>query len=202
MSYRLTTKSGIDFFTISSAFQKCVRRGLEKEVLWLGSELYISGFAEYCWYRMRVIVSEDVGLANPQLASQVQALYQTFQDFKKKKNKNEPEKLCFVHALLLIIRSPKSRLVDNLLCEYFFLRDTVEEPDFSNMDFIFDCHTQVGKKLNRGNDFFYEISGHIENIPDFILKEEFEIRDRVWNKYKQEEHKNKYKEPDLFNEIP
>jgi replication-associated recombination protein RarA len=205
MSYRLTLQSGLDFFTVSSAFQKTIRRGMEHEALWFGTELYLSGYEEYAWFRLRVIVSEDVGIANPALPAQVQALYQTYLDFKKKKNRHSPEKLPFFHALLLLVRSPKSRLIDNLLSEYMFIRDTVEAPDLNSkdLDFIKDLHTAAGKKLGRGLDHFYEEGGKIENCPDWLEEEEYNVRNRVWKKYQEEELKTTNSslfQKDLFNE--
>ena len=173
-SYSPILQSGLNFYTASSAFQKCIRRGMQDEALWLGTEFYLSGYEEYAWFRLRVIVSEDVGLANPELPSQIQALYQTYIDFKKKKNKHGPERLPFIHALLLVIRSPKSRLVDNYLCEYFFLRETVEQPDLNDKkyDFIWDMHTLKGKQKGRGNEHFYNEGGKVENVPDWLQEEE------------------------------
>lgn len=185
MSYQMQTKSGLNFFHISSAFQKCIRRGMEHEAMWFGTELYISGYEEYAWFRLRVICSEDVGLANPNLIVQVNALYQTYLDFKKKKNAHGPEKLPFANALLLVIRSAKSRLVDNKLCYYFFLRDTMEQPALP--DFTFDMHTIEGKKKGRGNDYFYEESAKIENFNPELVPDEYEFRDKVWELYKIED---------------
>ncbi len=193
--YEMELQSGLNFYVVSSAFQKTIRRGMEHEALWFGTELYLSGYEEYAWFRLRVIVSEDIGIANPSLPAQIQSLYQTYLDFKKKKNKHGPEKLPFFHALLLVIRSPKSRLIDNLLAEYMFIRETVEVPDLNapELDFVSDMHTFAGKKLGRGLDHFYEEGGKIEDCPDWLIKEEFDVRDRVWHKYKIEEEKEKLK---------
>ncbi|MDQ0592179.1 replication-associated recombination protein RarA [Chryseobacterium ginsenosidimutans] len=202
MSYQLKTQSGINFFTCSSAFQKFVRRGMEHEALWFGTELYISGYEEYVWFRMRVMVCEDVGLANPQLTARIQSLYQVYLDFKKKKNKHGPERLPFVNALLLLVRSEKSRIVDNILCEYIFLRETIEVPnlDKPEYDFVWDMHTLKGKKMGRGNDHFYEEAGKITNEPDWLLDEEYEIRDRVWKKYSKNDSNENFQIPNLFDD--
>ena len=184
-NFKLQLESGLNFFHVSSAFQKCVRRGMQHEALWFGTELFISGFEEYAWFRMLVMASEDVGIAEPQTAVQINSLYETYKIFKKKKNKHGPERLPFVNAILTLIRSNKSRMVDNLLCEYMFLRDSVEQPELP--DFVFDMHTREGKKMGRGNEFFYEESALINNVPEWIFKEEFEVRDRVKAKYLKEE---------------
>ena len=72
--YEMRLNSGMNFYHVASAYQKCVRRGMEHEALWFGTELYMSGYEEYAWFRLRVMVSEDIGLANPTLPAQVDAL--------------------------------------------------------------------------------------------------------------------------------
>jgi len=181
MSYPLFTKGGYSFYHATSAFQKFIRRGMEHEALYFGTELYLSNYEEYVWFRIRVMVSEDIGLAMPYLPAQIDALYNTYTEFKKKKNKHCPEKLPFCHAIMLLARSQKSRLVDNKLCYYFDLRDTQEK--LTLPDFVFDMHTIEGRMKKRGNDHFYEESAKITNENTSICPDEYEFRDFVWNLY-------------------
>ena len=53
------TKGGYNLYHVVSAFQKYVRRGMEHEAMYMGTEMLISGFHKYAWYRMRVIASEE-----------------------------------------------------------------------------------------------------------------------------------------------
>ena len=177
MAGEFYTKNGYNFYHVASAFQKCIRRGMEHDALYWGTELYKSGQANYAWFRMQVIVSEDCGLANPTLPAQIEALYQTYLRFKEKGNKHDPQKLQFVHAILLLVRSKKSRLVDNKLCYYFDLEAEVKKPGFP--DFVFDQHTREGRAKGRGNEFFYEESAKIENWGQEEVPDEFEFRDMV-----------------------
>lgn len=179
-SYEMKTVTGLDFYVCSSAFQKFIRRGLEHEALWYATELYLSGYDEYVWTRIKVIVSEDVGLANPMLLSQIHSLYTTFTELKKKKNKHQPEKLQFVHAVMLLARSAKSRLIDNKVSYYFDLRNINPQPQIP--DYVYDMHTLTGKIKGRGNDHFYEEAAHINNVGD--VDDEFTFRDMVWQMYK------------------
>lgn len=39
-------------------------------------ELFSSTYVEYVWKRLRIMASEDVGLAQPGIVAEVQALYQ------------------------------------------------------------------------------------------------------------------------------
>jgi replication-associated recombination protein RarA len=184
--YKLETIGGHSFYTVASAIQKYVRRGDEHKALYWFSELFMSGFDNYAWKRIKVMVSEDVGLANPMLPAQIHALYQTYVEMKKEKNKHCPEKLPFVHAVLLLVRSPKSRIVDNLLCQYFDLRNNIQTPEFD--DYVYCLHTIEGKKKGRGNRHFYEEAATITND---VMPDEYEIRDKVAQQYYDRDARNK-----------
>jgi len=184
--YKLETIGGHSFYTVASAIQKYVRRGDEHKALYWFSELFMSGFDNYAWKRIKVMVSEDVGLANPMLPAQIHALYQTYVEMKKEKNKHCPEKLPFVHAVLLLVRSPKSRIVDNLLCQYFDLRNNIQTPEFD--DYVYCLHTIEGKKKGRGNRHFYEEAATITND---VMPDEYEIMDKVAQQYYDRDARNK-----------
>jgi replication-associated recombination protein RarA len=177
----MITKGGHSFYEVASAIQKYVRRGDEHKALYWFSELFISGYDEYGWKRIKVMVSEDIGIANPTLPAQIHALYETYVEMKKQKNKHCPEKLPYVHAVMLLVRSPKSRLVDNKLCQYFDLRSNIPTPEFD--DYVFCLHTLKGKFKKRGNKHFYEEAALITNEPADLIKEEYEYRDFVAQQY-------------------
>jgi len=103
------TIGGFNGYQVTSAMQKCIRRGLEKEALFWATELWEScneAGREYVWHRLRVIASEDVGLADNNACVQVGVLYENFQ-------RRPNEKLFLWHAVLLLARAPKSRIVDH-----------------------------------------------------------------------------------------
>lgn len=174
---RLTTISGLDFYTVASAFQKTIRRGMEQEALFYGTELMLSDYDEFAWFRMRVIVSEDIGVANPTLPAQIEALYTSFGAMKAMKNRHAPERLPFVHAIMLLARSPKSRLVDNKLSQYFSFRETLEIPE--TPDFVFDKHTKKGKEMGRGFEHFFSEAAQLANVPEELEEEEKEWHERT-----------------------
>lgn len=155
------TVGGRDFWEASSAFQKSIRRGDEEEALYWAVEFYDGGgrLTSYCWNRMFVMLSEDIGLANPQLPQQIWSLYQIFNHFKASKNSHEPEKLHFIHAVLLLVRSPKSRLVDWALIAAF----KRHEPNREVPDYALDKHTRRGKAKGRGFKHFFEEGAKLEN---------------------------------------
>jgi replication-associated recombination protein RarA len=145
--YELTTAKGLDFFEVSSAFQKCIRRGLEEEALYWAVE-----------------ASEDVGLAQPGIVAEIHALYQHYKlQAVKKEDKNQPERLFLTHAVLLLCRAPKSRLVDWMLIAQWRLHDHVHLPI---PDFAYDKHNEAGRRQGRGWKHFFEEGSHLENMAD------------------------------------
>ena len=162
--YELRTAKGYDFFEVSSAFQKCIRRGLEEEAMYWAVELFNSNYVEYAWKRLRIMASEDVGLAQPGLVAEVFALYQHHKlQAAKKEDKNQPERLFLTHAVLLLCRAPKSRLVDWVLIAQWRLHEHVhlEIPDFAH-----DKHNEKGRRLGRGWKHFFEEGSYLENLAD------------------------------------
>lgn len=152
--YNLKTKKGYDFFEASSAMQKCIRRGLEAEAMFWAVELYDSGYAEYAWKRLRIMCSEDVGLAEPLMPANIWALYRMHQEqAKKKEDKNEPQRLFMTHAVLLLCRAKKSRMIDWTLI-WAWLRHPFRQMNVP--DFALDKHNERGRQLKRSWAHFFE----------------------------------------------
>jgi hypothetical protein len=138
---------------VTSAMQKCIRRGMEEQALFWATELDLTGFGEYVWKRLKIIASEDVGLEENSLrAVTVRALYDNWLEQRKKNDsKHAPERLFVVHAVLALSRSYKSRVVDNALIVFYEgKRNGFEIPDFA-----LDRHTQRGRRLKRGWGHFF-----------------------------------------------
>jgi replication-associated recombination protein RarA len=161
MRYEVKTKNGYDFFECSSAFQKCVRRGLEADAIFWAVELDISNFHEYLWKRMKIITSEDIGFANPTIPVLIASLYKNYMDLLKKKDTtNFPERLFLIHAVIALCRSPKSRLIDWLTVENYICHDQKFRPI---PDFALDKHTRKGKALKRSWKHFFDEGILLEN---------------------------------------
>lgn len=170
--FQPTTSSGHQLGEVASAFQKSIRRGLEDEALHWGVELDLSSFGEYAWKRMRIMCSEDIGLGEPELPAQIYSLYQNWVDQRKKKDeKHGPERLFFIHAILLLVRAKKSRIVDNALMTYYGNHEKREVPDFAQ-----DKHTQKGRQMHRGVDHFFQEGSKLENVANL----EDPYRERAW----------------------
>jgi len=160
MGYQMTTKHGYDFNEVASAFQKSIRRGLEEDALYWAVELDLSNYGEYAWKRMRIMVSEDIGLAEPMMAATIQALYDTWLALRKKDDAAHcPERLQLVHAVLLLVRAKKSRMVDDCLnVVYGDHRTGRQIPDWA-----LDKHTARGKALRRGWTHFEDEGCRLAN---------------------------------------
>ena len=109
------TVGGYDYYEVVSALQKSIRRGLEDDALFWGTELYLSDYANHAWKRLLVIASEDLGLAENSASLYVKNLHDLYCEDKK----SGESRLYFVHALLLLVRAPKSRIVDHATIAFF-----------------------------------------------------------------------------------
>jgi replication-associated recombination protein RarA len=157
--FNATTLGGHPLGEVASAFQKSIRRGLEDEALHWGVELDTSNFGEYAWKRMRIMASEDVGLAEPNLPATIFALYQNWLDQRKKRDvKHGPERLFLIHAILLLVRAKKSRIVDHALITYYGNHARRNIPDYA-----LDKHTGAGRRLGRGVAHFFDEGIQLEN---------------------------------------
>lgn len=149
---KLTTKKGHGFFEVTSAFQKAIRRNEEATALYFMVELFNSGYDEYAWKRIKIMASEDIGLAEPTMPATIQALYQSYTELKKDNKENKPERMFLTHAVLLLCRAKKSRLVDYALIKIWREHDSLTLPI---PDYAYDMHNTRGKQMGRGIDHFY-----------------------------------------------
>lgn len=169
--YQVRTKKGYDFFEVSSAFQKSIRRGLEDDAMYWAVELYDSGYQNYVWKRMIVMASEDVGLGDSDVVVKIMALKQSFDFFVKLKDTHGSEKLPFTQAVLMLVRAKKSRYVDHAITYYWQGHATQYK---QIPDWAYDMHTRRGKELHRGLKYFYQESVKIANANKVEGEEELE----------------------------
>lgn len=140
----LRTRNGYLLSEVVSALQKAIRRGELDEAAYWASELDLSGYSEYLWRRLRIICSEDVGPANPHLPATVNALHQWWQGAKSRAGGGA--ELFIVHAVLLLCRSPKTRVVDHLTAVAYLGHD---EQHLEIPDHALDMHTERGREMGR-----------------------------------------------------
>jgi replication-associated recombination protein RarA len=156
----LTSVGGYNLGEVASSLQKCIRRGQEDGALFWATELDLSGYGEYCWKRLKIISSEDVGMAEPGAAAEILALYQNWSAQRKKGDtRHGPERLFLVHAVILLARAKKSRLVDHALIVYYEgMRAQRPIPDVA-----LDKHTARGRQLKRGHEHFWSEGAVVTN---------------------------------------
>lgn len=163
------TVRGYDMKEVVSALQKAIRRSDDEQALFWAVELDRSGYGQYMWRRLLIMVSEDIGLANPELPSQINSLFNIYTELKSWKNANHPERLQIVHAVLLMARSPKSRMIDHAVHVAYTTNDTIPMPDYALC-----MHTGRGRQQGRGLDHWFSDAAVLVNKLDLDDKWEAE----------------------------
>jgi len=161
----MRTRGGFALDEVASALQKAIRRGEERQAIFWATELDLSGYGNYAWKRLRIICSKDVGLAWTDGPAVIRALSDTWQDARKAEKDRPPERssamLFLVHAVCLLARAPKSRLVDN--ASTVFYSGDREGMRLEVHDYALDHHTARGRRLGRTEQHVYDESYRIEN---------------------------------------
>jgi replication-associated recombination protein RarA len=144
---------------VTSALQKTIRRGLEREALFWAMELVGAGFTNYVWRRLRLIASEDVGLGEPMVPVLIRCLFENWREQKAADRGSERNANLFLtHAVIALARAPKSRLVDHA----YVVASSPDRPRLEVPDYALDMHTKAGRKLGRGARHFYEHGAIVE----------------------------------------
>jgi len=161
---RITTKHGYDFFAVTSAMQKAIRRGDEKIAGYFALELMHSGYYNYVWKRLLIISAEDcAGIITKEIWALKQAFDMAY-DIKKRKGGG----VCIAKAVILMCRQAKSRDADHLAV-LVYLENNIDETDLKTRldeydnsekielpEYTFDWHTQTGKKAGKTKrEFFF-----------------------------------------------
>ena len=155
------TPGGFDPYEAKSALQKSIRRGLEEDALYWSAEL-AQWNTESLWTRLKIIASEDIGLASPSAALLVRAMYENWKDASKAGS--DEGRLFIQHAVLVLVRAKKSRIVDHATILAF----NGELAERAVPDEAIDKHTSRGRLLGRGYQHFFEVGAKLVNceIPD------------------------------------
>lgn len=166
----LTTPGGYVMGEVASALQKAIRRGDERGALFWATEIDLAGYPGYAWKRLRIIASEDVGVADTQAAIAVRALYENWKEQRAKKD-DSPffARVFLVHAVVVLVRAEKSRMLDHVL----MLMYEGDRPQLEVPDYALDKHTVRGRRMGRGLEHFFDEAAHLENahLPDLYARE-------------------------------
>jgi hypothetical protein len=101
------TELGYVMSECRSALQKSIRRGDEQAAVWWTAQIVKHGWWAYWWRCMKVIASEDIGMAAPDVAVQVAALHENAKDATQNWKHLRHAGLIEMNALLLCVRAPK-----------------------------------------------------------------------------------------------
>lgn len=142
--YEQRLNSGIPLYEAASALQKAIRRGHEEVAFWWAKEMAESGYHAYCWKRLTVIASEDIGNADPLAAILVGSLWTTWRAVWEQQGKKPlPSFDILAQAILYLCRAPKSREADELVCYIEELEKTGWKPQVPH--YALDAHTDRGR---------------------------------------------------------
>lgn len=158
----IRTLNGYDFFEVSSAMQKAIRRGDERVAGYMALELWHSNFRDYVWKRLYTISAEDCyGL----ITHEIEALWQGHELVNKSAPKDKPKGRIFVSkAVLLLCHVRKCRDADHLQNFIYdkgmvdvekWIEDVRREP-IPIPEYTFDVHTRKGKKRGRTKEEFFK----------------------------------------------
>ena len=147
--YELKMIQGFKFDEVTSALQKCIRRGKEFDACYWASVIYKSGYSLYLARRLRTIAHEDVGIANPQALILANQLYQD-STYKRTVKKYEEHQLSgdgflpYANLIILMCRRTRTRLADEITNLIF---DGIDKGDLrlEMEDDYCDPHTDKGK---------------------------------------------------------
>ncbi len=160
---KIWTIHGYDFFEVSSAMQKAIRRGDARVAGFFALELWHSNYRDYVWKRLYTISAEDCyGL----ITNEIEALWQGHELVNKNLNKNKtaPKGRIFVSkAVLLLCECRKCRDADHLQNLVYDRNDVDVERWIDDVrafpieipPYTYDVHTQKGKKNGRTKEEFF-----------------------------------------------
>jgi replication-associated recombination protein RarA len=151
---------GYDFHELLSALQKDIRRGNEYQAVFWAVELE-SFNPTALWNRLRVIASEDIGIANPLAPLVIDVLEK---EYDARRRENDSYRLFLVHAILFLARSCKSRIVDDFL-SVVYGEIQHEDKKLPIPDYALDMHTHRGRKLGRSYEHFFSEGCKLKNEP-------------------------------------
>ena len=172
---------------VKSVIQKTIRRGDEEGALFFALELAHESKPSFEWLRnrLKIIAYEDIGLAKPDVVLRVSKAIDDM-DFLYENN-NEEWETSLAYIILLLCRSPKSRIADHFKV---YVKSCWEDEsgrfDIDIPDYALDYHTTKGNKLGRKKHSWKGID-HFIKSGEKLINETIEIEDiykkkahRVW----------------------
>lgn len=162
----IKTKGGYALDEVVSALQKSIRRGEEEAAMFWSLELVDSGYGKYLWKRLMIIAAEDIGIAEPSVLSFVVNGWLATKETTESFSKPRGMKTEFIGPVILVMcRAQKCREGDDFAWYIGERRERgwkLEIPDFA-----VDYHTDRGRKMGRGEAFWFSDASRLVNaIPE------------------------------------
>lgn len=163
-NFNLKTKSGYDFFEVSSTLQKAIRRN-DAKVAGIAALEMFPRYRKYIWKRLLTISAED---CYGMITREVESLYRSFQFINEGNSKWDKGRIFISKAVILLCESKKSRDADHL---QNLVYDDIGMDDIDVQRYIADCqnekleipeyaydvHTRTGKMMGKTKtDFMVE----------------------------------------------
>lgn len=158
------TIRGYDFYEVSSAMQKAMRRNMPIQAGYFAIELFESGYHNYVWKRLLTFSAED---CDGMITQEIEALNRAFD--KLNENTNSAKKIGRVFiakAVLLLCRWPKNRdpfnvagLVYDRRLEYSDqeiedVLNVIREENEKIPEFVYDVNTKEGQNAGKTKEDF------------------------------------------------
>lgn len=153
------TPKGYEPYELISGLQKFIRRSLEKEALFCFYELEAHGLFHFAKSRLKIIVYEDVGIANMELLNSINGHISAMEKFHK--SGNGAWRLVLGNIILMACRGKKTRTSDQFVCAIAAKIINGWRVNFDEHDFVYDMHTRKGKSMGRGYQHFYDHASKI-----------------------------------------
>jgi replication-associated recombination protein RarA len=155
-------KSGYSPYDLDSALHKDIRRGNEYEALFWAVKMRSMGKKQCTrlWNKLKIIASEDIGPANPMMPVIIETLEKQYSDAMKRRS--DTYRLFLVNAVVILARSKKSRIVDDLL-NIVYGQIQHEDKKLPVPDYALDMHTSRGKRKGRSYDHFFSEGNKLGN---------------------------------------
>ena len=199
----MKTKNNLDAYEVISALQKDIRRGNEESAMHWALEL-CPRYEYWMWQRLIVIAHEDIGIANPEVLGLIPAMRESYMEFRRRGR--GAVRLVLANAILLLARSPKSRLADHFQCAVN--QDMLHGTHFPIPDYALDIHTRRGKAKGRGMTHFLTEGTELKpesKIVDFYKRRAAKwwvSKDLIQNNWKKLKGKKSKNEPENENDDP
>jgi replication-associated recombination protein RarA len=158
---KATCVGGYPLDEVVSALQKAIRRGKPRDALYWAAEMYLSGYAEYLWRRLFIIASEDIGPANPMVATEILSLRRLYVFQKAFRDGAWEHGLHLAHAVELLALSKKTRVGDWGFVNAFVHHDKHERLEVPPE--ALDKHTGRGRANGAGIREFINTGTIVEN---------------------------------------